>query len=215
MLFLARGEIIYCGATRGLHAACAAASFLIPPHYNPSDYVMLQLQMEPQEKLLPIRKANLAALPPDEVPKHATHAAEKGAGERAMAALSSNGLCAPRAVQGSWPLQLWLLYRRESLNLFRNRGGLVARYTIPLFLNLLYGLIYYQAAKGDDITTHFGALVQIMISAMFGSAQPMILAFPLERPIFLRECAPAAAAPPANALPPFFWPRACSALRPS
>lgn len=42
---------------------------------------------------------------------------------------------------------------------------------------------------GDDIQTHFGAVVQILIGAMFGSAQPMILAFPLERPIFLREYA--------------------------
>lgn len=49
--------------------------------------------------------------------------------------------------------------------------------------------ICYQAGKGDDITTRYGALVQIMIGGMFGSAQPMILALPLERPIFLREYA--------------------------
>lgn len=145
VLFLAQGEIIYCGATAELPAACARAGYALPPNHNPSDFLMLKLQTEPIEKLRAIRVANLAALPPDEAPSSgAGHAHAKSAGERTLAALGGGGLCARRAVQGSWPLQLRLLFGRESSNLLRNRGGLLARYLIPVFLNTLYGLIFYQ-----------------------------------------------------------------------
>lgn len=32
-----------------------------------------------------------------------------------------------------------------------------------------------------------GALVMVLLSAMFATAQPVLLAFPTERPVFLRE----------------------------
>ncbi|KAG8465775.1 hypothetical protein KFE25_005345 [Diacronema lutheri] len=189
VIFVSRGQVAYAGAASGLHAACASAGMPIPPNYNPSDHVMYKLQMEAQEKVMAIREANLAALPADERPPSAGADGGKGAAMRAIARLSNNALCERRTVQAPWALQLWLLYKRETLNVLRDRGGLIARYSIPLFLNLLNGLIFFRAGEGNDIATVFGALVQIFISAMFGSAQPMILAFPLERPIFLREYA--------------------------
>lgn len=39
----------------------------------------------------------------------------------------------------------------------------------------------------SHLTDEFGALVGIAIAAFFGSAQPLLLSFPLERPVFLRE----------------------------
>lgn len=185
-IFLARGEVIYAGAVKDLEPTWRAAGYAMPEHYNPSDYVMYQMQTEPQEKLLEVRKRNLSQLPSDLQVKPTGH---RGAAEKAVAFLASNGLFATRHVQAPWLVQLYMLFKRELLNVARNRGGLIARYSIPIFLNLLYGLIFFQAGKGSDLTTHYGAAVMIMVGAMFGSAQPMILAFPLERPIFLREFA--------------------------
>ena len=39
------------------------------------------------------------------------------------------------------------------------------------------------------MNSHFGALMFAAISAMFGAAQPVILLFPFERPLFVREYA--------------------------
>merc|ERR1712072_1340450 len=36
---------------------------------------------------------------------------------------------------------------------------------------------------------HFGAVCNLMIGTMFGTVQPLLLQFPLERPVFLREYA--------------------------
>jgi len=40
-----------------------------------------------------------------------------------------------------------------------------------------------------DVRDHFGALSQVAIGGMFGISQPVLLSFPMERPIFLREYA--------------------------
>merc|ERR1711871_1312949 len=41
----------------------------------------------------------------------------------------------------------------------------------------------------ENLNSHFGALVMATIASMFGTAQPVMLSFPLERPVFLREYA--------------------------
>jgi ABC-type multidrug transport system permease subunit len=56
----------------------------------------------------------------------------------------------------------------------------------------LFGLIFYNAASRDNadntnFTAHFGSITMCLISSMFGGAQPVLLAFPYERPMFLRE----------------------------
>ena len=111
--------------------------------------------------------------------------------------------------------QTRLLFKREFANLHRNKIPLVARFGITIFLNVLFGLIFQGIGKyifniyqmlnselnqifydfligGSDssdqtsIQSHFGALVMVMISAMFGTAQPALIQFPSERPVFLR-----------------------------
>lgn len=88
--------------------------------------------------------------------------------------------------------QMVELSYRESQSIIRNTAALIARFGITIFLNLLYGCIFLNAGQGDNADTaqfqaHYGSVTFVMISAMFGSAQPVMLAFPFERPMFLRE----------------------------
>lgn len=60
--------------------------------------------------------------------------------------------------------------------------------------SLIFGLIFLNAGNRDDSNesnfySHFGAVTMVLISAMFGPAQSVMLAFPFERPMFLREYA--------------------------
>ncbi len=53
-------------------------------------------------------------------------------------------------------------------------------------------MIFFGVGRNtNDVFTntqsHFGALINILLSSMFGSAQPVLFAIPEERPIFLRE----------------------------
>ena len=61
-----------------------------------------------------------------------------------------------------------------------------------LVLSLLIGVIFFDVGNqprdvSANLTSQFGALVMVMMMGMFGTAQQALLAFPQERPIFLRE----------------------------
>merc|ERR1712178_306493 len=56
-------------------------------------------------------------------------------------------------------------------------------------MGLLFAAIFGGIGGKGDLRSHFGAVCNLMIGGMFGSAQPLLLQFPLERPIFLREYA--------------------------
>jgi hypothetical protein len=90
------------------------------------------------------------------------------------------------------PTELRLLFRREFRNLVRDTTALGARFGITIFLGVLIGTIFLDVGNSDsaeqvNIQSHFGALVIVMLTGMFGTAQPALLAFPEERPVFLRE----------------------------
>ena len=96
--------------------------------------------------------------------------------------------------QSSWFKQLYHLTAREALNVSRDIPSLIGRFGITIVLNLLYGLIFLNAGgKGDssyeDFNAHVGAVSMIVISSLFGSSQPVLLSFPFERPMILREYA--------------------------
>merc|ERR1711904_317178 len=65
------------------------------------------------------------------------------------------------------------------------------RFAVNGIMGLLFAFIF-QGIGGKDAEQggfqgHFGAICNLMIGTMFSSAQPLLLQFPLERPVFLRE----------------------------
>ena len=77
-------------------------------------------------------------------------------------------------------------------SVIRNTAGLAARFGITGFLSILFGLIFLNAGNGNnsvsnEAQSHFGAITMVSIAVMFGNAQPVMLSFPFERPMFMRE----------------------------
>lgn len=104
--------------------------------------------------------------------------------------LSSELLKFKRA--SSFATQMKELYWREMVRVSRDITGLITRFGTAAFMNLLFALIFLGTGDGDnadveDFNTHVGAIVLINISSMFGSAMPVMIQFPYERPVFLRE----------------------------
>jgi hypothetical protein len=88
--------------------------------------------------------------------------------------------------------QIKMLCIREWRNLHRDRVALAARFLFTLFLSLLIGVIFLDVGNSDsaenaNLNSHFGSLIMVLLMSMFGSAQPELLAFPEQRPVFLRE----------------------------
>jgi hypothetical protein len=85
-----------------------------------------------------------------------------------------------------------LLCIREWKNLIRDRVATAARFLFTIFLSLLIGTIFYDVGNSDpainaNLNSKFGSLIMVLLMSMFGSAQPELLAFPEQRPVFLRE----------------------------
>ena len=88
--------------------------------------------------------------------------------------------------------QISMLFRREFRNLRRNTHAMGARFGLSIFMGTLVGLIFFGVGSSDptvgsNLQSHFGSIVMVLMMSMLGTAQPALLAFPEERPVFLRE----------------------------
>ena len=175
VICLKSGRVVYSGPVDQLPEYMGARGYPLPVNFNPADHLMFCVQTSTVEQLEAAKMFQV--LPPP---------ASDTVGE----AHSQTEVLQP--VTTPFFTQLgWLLHRESKRNV-RDVPALIGRFGITLFLNLLFGAIFYGAGSKDDANPqnandHFGALVMVTISAMFGGAQPALLAFPVERPIFLRE----------------------------
>mmetsp|Transcript_8772 Transcript_8772/g.16344 ORF Transcript_8772/g.16344 Transcript_8772/m.16344 type:complete len:652 (-) Transcript_8772:2368-4323(-) len=208
VMLLARGKVLYNGSVTSLPAVLEQQGFTLPPLTNPADYVMMLAQtLEAAE--LPqyneetgvgvqvLEPVNLAKAADDKA--LAAHISVQQDDEYTIQAregssileLADNddGFSAERT--STWGLQIYLLAIREMKNVRRDTKALGARIGITIFLNLLFGSIFFRAADTSRtdylLGSHFGALVNMFIAGLFSAAQPPLLTFPQERIVFLRE----------------------------
>jgi len=178
IIFLAQGNIVYQGPPSGIRDYFSTIGFHCSADYNPADYVMFLIQTAKQETIDRMvegwREKGLAL------------ASEMPEKEVSLADLQSMGTQSKGFIT-----EFRALCVREVRNLRRDTGSLIARIVVTAVLNLLYSLIFMGAgnvnADDYDVQSHIGAVFNFAIGAMFGAAQPTLLTFPMERPVFLRE----------------------------
>ena len=174
VLLMNAGELLYSGP-----CAEVAKTFACPLHHNPADHAMRMLQSDTAQ----MRKMA------------AQHKVESVSEETLAPGTPATGVSSSTAhrFKASFWQQTSALAQREWRNTMRDKASLAARFIMTLFLGLFSACIFYQAGDFNrpdySLNSHFGAVVNLCIGGMFGSAQPMILLFPYERPIFLREYA--------------------------
>ncbi len=176
-IFMRNGKVFYQGPVTSIVDYYDEKGYPVEQQHNPSDHIMALTQTISEEDCA---AKNLYMLP-DTDHKALTL---KNDGEDAVN--FENPITAGTFVQ------LYYLSLRESRNIKRDVGALIGRFGVTIFLNLLFGLIWLDAGNQDDgdrtnFQAHFGAVTMVTISSMFGSAQPVMLLFPFERPMFLRE----------------------------
>jgi len=201
-IMMKSGRIFYQGPTSHMVSHFSSLGFSCPYNYNPSDFIMQLSQTQSMEEC---EKKGLFMDQPSDfqhegppagisvvdtlfcLPGGEKEAEEAKAGEPMT---KSASFVAP--VRAGTFTQLVALTLRELTNLVRDKGALIGRFGVTIFLNLLFGLIFLNAGNQDDndrtnFNSHFGALTMVFIASMFGSAQPVMLLFPFERPMFMRE----------------------------
>jgi ABC-type multidrug transport system ATPase subunit len=184
VLTLHEGATLYFGPTAQLSARLGACGHACPNDYNPADFVMFLVQTESAEEVEKLRSGLLS---------HGTGLETRGGAAAADDGEWSGAKVSKASRTAGFCMQLYLLTKREVQTFTRNKPNLLASILVPCVLNLFFALIFLHAGRLDSenysVTTHYGSMTQIAIGAMFNSAQPLLLKFPLERGIFLREYA--------------------------
>jgi hypothetical protein len=188
LILLNKGRVMYQGEVANVPTYFGDRGHPNPPNYNPADWIMTVAQAIDMEQL---NKDGF--FPTDE--RDMGDAFEPHEGQDALG-ITITGRAATEEEKLLKPpgfvTQTTLLFERELNNLRRDVTALGARFGLSIFLGVLIGIIFWEVAASDlsdrtNLSSSFGALIMVMMMGMFGTAQPALLSFPEERPVFLRE----------------------------
>jgi ABC-type multidrug transport system ATPase subunit len=183
VIFMKDGRILYQGPVPKITDYFGSFGYLIPDNYNPSDFAMTVCQTGSVEEFT--EKKMFMENP-------------EGGGVSMQKTLSVTFVETPIpegvTIRATFSTQLSTLLSRDILITKRDTAALGGRFGVTIVLNLIFGLIFLGAANQDDsisanFNSHFGAITMVAVSSMFGTATPVMLSFPFERPIFMREYA--------------------------
>ena len=186
LILLHKGRVMYQGAVKDVPDFFAACGHPCPHVYNPADWVVNIAQKYPIDELQQcgFYQNDTRKIIDASTPKK---------GQSLFGQTQKN-----RFQQGGneksstiWT-QIKLLFHRELIYMYRFPLPLYGRFGFTAVLGSLIGMIFWkvgEASQADtfNLTSQFGALMILLMLALLGTAQPALLFFPEERPIFLRE----------------------------
>lgn len=183
------GRVMYQGTVKNVPEYFAQRGHTLPQNYNPADFIMNVAQRHPEDDLkqMGFFPEDVRNLPPAIHRKSSVVSSEaSGNGTSALE------IKADASHHVSMLTEIKLLYIRELKSMVRFTVPLKARFGFSIFMSLLIGIIFLRVGSTNasipkNFQSHFGGLLIILMSNMFGTAMPSLLQFPLERPIFLRE----------------------------
>jgi ABC-type multidrug transport system ATPase subunit len=184
-IFLLAGQVVFHGPPSKIREHFGSIGHEFPSDFNPADFIMFLIQTSDEQSQAKILQSWRDA---QEMPSPCNHLA------------SSDGL-PPRLPRKGFPMELYMLSSREARNISRDKGTLGARFGTTIGLTLIYSLVFFRIGSQNmdesvfvdrdayDVQSHSGAVTMLAISSMFGAAQPLLLTFASERPVFIREYA--------------------------
>lgn len=205
---MANGSLVYNGYKNELTKYLSFRGFVCKEMYNPSDYIMFLLGEEESRELLTTSWNDHASYTNEHISDVSFNLCEvdleSDCIDNQLKALQSleykHTPYIPNGYARSFGRQLCNLIIREFRHTYRNRCAIYTQLAGVIFLNTITGIVFMNSAKwvyseeeftygkfNEWLQNHFGAITQVAIGALFSISQPIILSFPLERPLFIRE----------------------------
>ena len=186
VILMKSGRVVYSGSVKALPPYFESFGFSLPPHTNPADFVLSVIMRHTEAEL---EEIGLYQTPP---PQKEQTTATSSTEAAELAPPQSQSQSQSQSQKVSFVTQLRVLSRREMRSYLRNKPAFIISVVLQVVLNLIFGVIFYQAAAEgystpDGIGNAAGAVTIISISALFGPAQAALFKIPAERPQFLRE----------------------------
>lgn len=188
LILMNKGRVMYQGLVEDVPSYFRERNHPLPKNYNPADWIMNVAQANTIKKL---DKDGFFPKDTRDLPEPFEKGME-GKDELGIT-LTEHHLAGDFDERPpSILVQIRMLFEREIKNIRRDTAAVGARFGLTIVLGLLIGLIFQDVGKTDrtqpqNLNSTFGALLMVLLMSMFGTAQPALLAFPEERPVFLRE----------------------------
>jgi ABC-type multidrug transport system ATPase subunit/ABC-type multidrug transport system permease subunit len=177
VVYMKSGKILYQGQLADATEYFASHGFRCPTDYNPADYIMYVLQT--------ISASDLERL------DSAWRIRAEDIKSSVMACRSSSTPLKLKPLpRASLYSQVMGLFGRELKRTIRDPSAFAIRVAITLFLSVLVGCLFYNVGEDTNGTisvSHIGGVTNMAIFAMFASGQALLITFPYERPVVLRE----------------------------
>jgi len=212
IILMNKGRVMYQGSVPDVPAFFKDRGHKIPKNYNPADWIMHVAQANSIDQLDAngfFPKDNRALGEPlrssIEQKKSfgismAHRSISSGGGDDINKETTSDGIVEEHGVfsdkenfeRVSLMIQTQMMFTRELKNLIRDKRVLLGRLGFTTVLATLIGIVFFDVGElprdvSKNINSQFGALTMICMAGMMGTAQPALLTFPQERPVFLRE----------------------------
>lgn len=174
VMLMNRGKIMYVGKTSDVRKDFDDNGHPIKEGFNAAEWMLKIAQVKSDEELI-----SCNFYPED---KRSTE--EKQVLSKVTDTEQQTG--------ASFLTQLKLLQQRELRTLARDSISTIIGITITGFLAVIFGLFFWNIGRlsredQTEVQAQLGAISNVLISTMFGQAQGALMAFPSQRPLFLRE----------------------------
>ncbi|XP_064484786.1 LOW QUALITY PROTEIN: ATP-binding cassette sub-family G member 1-like [Ornithodoros turicata] len=185
---LADGRCIYSGPTEDCVPFMSNQGLECPPFYNPADF-LIELASGDFGDV----KQDLASIFSDvtravvAVPASSTEEVDEDNPSKTPLLANESGDLPP--VQGA-PLcvQLRVLLKRNFLSIVREPLVFHLRLATHIIVGLLMGLLYYDIGnRGDSVFNNATFVFFSLLVLLFTGMMPVVLIFPLEASVFVRE----------------------------
>jgi ABC-type multidrug transport system ATPase subunit len=187
LILMNKGRVMYQGPVAGVPQYFADRGHPNPPNYNPADWIMNVAQSVDVEQL-----DKDGFFPKDDRDMAEPFTEEEGKDELGITITGHPAEEHWDTRRVTMLTEVRMLFQRELTNLMRDTVAVGSRFGLTIFLGILIGIIFLNVGETDrsepsNVNSTFGALIVVLLMSMFGTAQPALLAFPEERPVFLRE----------------------------
>lgn len=180
LILMNKGRVMYQGSVKDVPEYFAEKGHPNPPNYNPADWVMQVAQAVPLEQL---NKDGF--FPTDERVMEEPFDPEDGKDALGITITRRsirNGDLTWDDTPPGLLTQTKMLFGRELRNLQRDKAAVGGRFGLTIFMGILIGTIFYNVGETDptvpsNLQSHFGALVMVTLSSMFGTASVRTSAF--------------------------------------
>lgn len=183
LILLNMGRVMYQGPVTEVAAYFEARGHPSPPNYNPADWIMRVALTSSIEEL-----EQAGFFPKD---KRTLGSPLSGSAREAFGLQESVNENASDRPPGLLS-QTKLLLLREFKNLIRATHALKTRIRMTLMISGFIGFLFFEVAdlpydQFINLQSSFGAILMALMANVFSTALPSLVAFPEERPVFLRE----------------------------